>query len=123
MTALIKSTDGSGWVEARVGDKVETCNSPDRLLMIDEILEHSFDCRDTDTLHRILVVHEDCRLIERPFMVGDEVESTEDTFKGVINLIVDGEYRVKPKTLSASRMCYAFEIRHSSPLLRPVGDV
>lgn len=116
MTALIKSTDGSGWVEARDGDVVKhnglwcvvrntspfTIESADNPLLIGPAKP------------------ENCQLIERPFEVWDDIEW------------FNGDYKIWEKSIVTEYMLYRCKqfpekigsvYRHSSPLLRPVGDV
>lgn len=109
---LIKSTDGTGWVEARVLDRCFYLNGEDgsrvpfRIEEIqDGMLLFNNGCEGVDP--------SECQLIERPMQVDDPIEVMEagvwvnnrDVYSG-------SEYAKK---------CYGAGLtRHSSPLLRPV---
>lgn len=126
MTALIKSTDGSGWVEARVGDVVDI-DCPD--LRIRSVVIAGLD-GDKVLFMRggapsVSSLASKCQLIERPFQVvdvvcGGNLHFDSDDYTGIIVEIGD---RIKVKCGDTYFISDEKSWRHSSPLLRPVGDV
>lgn len=110
---LIKSTDGSGWVEARVKDKV--CFHPSEPLVIAKIDGSVIHFEYGERTH----VPELLQLIERPIQDGSVVQGFSDTE----GKWLDETIEVTPVFMTLWAMHPHLKFRHSSPLIRPVGDV
>lgn len=123
MTALIKSTDGGSWVEAKVGDEI-TCH-------IGRTKIASFDKDDEEwivTTDGLYVEPAECQLIERPFRVGDDFEWIYHGMEYARNNVIDKPWhrcrvmsQIEADGMNEKENKHLY--RHSSPLLRPVGGV
>lgn len=115
MTALIKSTDGTGWVEARLGDKIK---HPSMVFFctidsIEERINGTLVLKTPicgDALHQVDA--NSCQLVERPLRVGDKAQ----LLNKANGVWYDTEYCEGDAESNRT-------FRHSSPLLRPVGGV
>lgn len=138
MTALIKSTDGSGWVEARLNDIVSTDKFSGNFKHAKIIEIHAED-KSVSVIVSGAVAHRvwasNCQLIERPFMRDDRIECMcrgKNYMRAGVVLGIPKRGRKLNNLVSvrldghgkSTRYIYSSNlVRHSSPLLRPVGDV